>query len=241
MIAKFLQIHSPYRQLEKKLGYSFRRMRFLETALMHPSFRFETKDADADNQRLEFLGDSVLNFVSAEYLFKRFPDLDEGAMTSLRSRLTSGEALAKVAARLEFGKYLKLGKGELKTGGQNRASNLADGLEALIAAAYLDGGMKAVVGIFQRLFVPVFDISPGDNWADNPKGELQQITQNAWNTNPSYCLVSQEGPSHDKRFTIEVRIKGKPFGRMVAASRRDAERRAAAETIALLRKTGAIE
>ncbi len=238
---KFFTGKNPYRDIEKRLGYSFRRRHFLETALLHPSFRFESQDVEHDNQRLEFLGDSVLSLVSTDYLFKTFPDLDEGPLTAIRSRLTSGKALAKVARHIELGNYLKLGKGELKTGGHERASTIADAMEALLGAAYLDGGIKAVALIFKTLFLPMFDISPDDNWIDNPKGELQQITQGKWNTNPEYRLSSQEGPAHARLFTIEVLINGNSMAKVEGSNKREAEQKAAAEAIQHLRKTGAVK
>ncbi len=229
---------NPYRDLEKQLCYSFRHAHFLETALLHPSFRFESRDIESDNQRLEFLGDSILSLVSTDYLFKQFPDLDEGALTTMRSRLTSGNALEKVARHIGLGPYLKLGKGERQTGGHERASNIADAMEALLGAAYLDGGVKAVTTIFKKLFLPMFDISPDNNWQDNPKGELQQITQARWNTNPVYRLSAQQGPAHARHFTMEVLVNGNPIVKVEGPNKRQAEQSAAAEAIKCLRKPG---
>ena len=131
----------PYRKLERSIGYSFRKRKLLETALIHRSFRFETEGIDSDNQRLEFLGDAVLGFVAGAFVYKRFASKQEGFLTSLRSQIISGKALAEIATKLKLGEYLQVGKGEAKSGGRCRASTLADALEAVIGAAYLDGGI----------------------------------------------------------------------------------------------------
>lgn len=234
-------IKNQYRELEKKLGYSFRRREFLATGLMHRSFRFESPEIEKDNQRLEFLGDSVLGLVSADYLYRRFPDSAEGLLTSLRSRLTSGKALVAVARAVKLGEHLKLGKGEQQSGGNARASILEDGMEALLGAAYLDGGLKAVEKIFKKLFIPMIDIDPGNGWQDNPKGELQQVVQSKWNTNPVYKLAAQQGPAHAKVFTIKVLIRGEAVATVTGSNKRDAEQRAAAKALKRLREKGEID
>lgn len=234
-------LNNPYRVIEKQLGYSFRHKDILATALMHRSFRFESQGVEGDNQRLEFLGDAVLGLVSTEYLFNRFPNLEEGPLTSLRSRLASGKALAQVARAIGLGAHIKLGKGERQTGGHERASNVADAMEAILGAAYIDGGLKAVGKIFKKLFLPMIDISPDDSWLDNSKGELQQITQTKWKTNPIYRLTAQDGPAHSKMFTIKVLINGRTVGMAQGSSKREAEQQAARNTLELLRQRGEIE
>ena len=164
----------PYKELEQQLGYRFRRVGFLKTALMHRSYRFENAGVSEDNQRLEFLGDAVLGCLSAGFLYDKHADHDEGKLTSFRSQITSGKALAECAGGLDLGRFLMIGTGEINSGGRERSSNLADALEAIIGAAYLDGGMKAARKVFNRLFVPMIDRLDGDVWADNPKGKLQE-------------------------------------------------------------------
>jgi len=131
--------HNPYRRLENEIGYSFRRKSLLATALMHRSLRFELGGTMEDNQRLEFLGDAALSLVAGDYLFRNFPKLREGEMTMLRSRLTSGKTLAGIGQKIRLGEWLQLGKGEQKSGGHHRPSNITDAFEAVIGAAYLDG------------------------------------------------------------------------------------------------------
>jgi len=197
---------NPYKDLEKRLGYSFRKRAFLELALMHRSFRFESEAVGMDNQRLEFLGDAVLGFIAAEYLFEASRDMDEGGLTAFRSRATSGKTLARLAQDVRLGDYIKIGKGEEKTGGRTRPSNLEDALESVLGAAYLDGGMKAVRKIFQRVFVPAMPDLSEDVWAGNPKGKLQECAQRVWKRSPLYRIVTREGPPHAALFTAEVTI-----------------------------------
>ena len=161
-------------------------------------------------------------------------------MTNLRSKVASGKALAKIGRSIGLGEQLKLGKGERQSGGHQRASNIADAMESILGAAFLDGGMKAVGKIFKKLFVSLIDADTDVSWSDNPKGELQQITQTKWKTNPSYLVVTQHGPSHSQVFTIKVTINGKTVGTGKASNKRDAEQKAAQSAIQLLRKRGDI-
>ncbi|MBI3985962.1 MAG: ribonuclease III, partial [Lentisphaerae bacterium] len=225
-----LFFHNPYRALEKKLGYSFRDKELLAMALMHPSFRFETA-APSDNQRIEFLGDSALSLVSGDYLYARFPELDEGGLTRLRSQMTCGKTLADIGMAIGLGDELKLGKGEKQTGGHRRPSTIGDALEAVIGAAYLDSGLKAVNKIFQKLFVPCIELSPTDEWSDNPKGHLQKIAQRRWKRNPHYRVVRHEGPQHAKTYFVEVNVADIIAGAGQGLNKRDAECRAAQDVL----------
>jgi ribonuclease-3 len=230
MIGLFRQ--NPYRDLEKVLGYHFRNRELLEEAFIHRSFRFEkNSDVQKDNQRLEFLGDAVLGLVAASYLFERFPDEDEGILTAARSRLTSGSALATIAGGIDLGARLKLGKGEEQTGGRTRPSNLADMLEAILGAAFQDGGLKAADAIFRHLFVP--QLVPGDaaEVEANPKGRLQQICQQRWKVSPFYVILSEEGPRHAREFRVEVRSGEREMGQGIGASKRAAETAAAVDAL----------
>jgi len=225
---------NPYKNLEKKLGYSFRDKNLLATALMHRSFRFETHNIEHDNQRLEFLGDSALGLVATDYLFNKHPNLEEGPLTSLRSQMASGKALAKIGLAINLGDNLKLGKGEMKSGGNQRASNVMDAMEAVLGSAYLDGGLKAVRKIFNNLFIPMIKINPEESWLDNPKGQLQQITQKKWKINPTYHVIKQDGPSHLKLFTIEVIVNEMKIGVGKGSTKQEAEQQAAQNTIQIL-------
>lgn len=223
---------NPYRDLEKSLGYTFRSKERLSRAFLHRSFRFENGgDAGDDNQRLEFLGDAVLGLVAASCLFAKFPDKDEGLLTSMRSRLTSGAALARLAHKIDLGSRLKLGKGEEQTGGRQRPSNLADTLEAILGAAFLDGGLKAAEAIFHHLFVPHLELGDDAETEANPKGRLQQICQQRWKTSPFYAILSEEGPRHAREYLVEVRLGERELGKGSGASKRAAETAAALEAL----------
>ncbi len=218
---------NPYRDLEKSLGYRFRDRRLLATALRHRSFRFESDEEQTDNQRLEFLGDAALGLVASDYLFRRYPDIQEGPLTCLRSRLASGKALAQLGAAIDIGRHIQFGKGEQLSGGPERDSNLTDALEAVLGAAYLDNGLKAVSKIFHALFVPTIEIDPQDRWGDNPKGHLQIVAQQRWQANPSYRVARRDGPPHASVFWVEVALRGTVLGAGRGSTKRDAEQAAA--------------
>jgi ribonuclease III len=226
---------SPYRDLEDKLGYRFSNEALLETALTHKSFRFENDGVDSDNQRLEFLGDALLGFIVAAELFARFGKMDEGALTAMRSQLASGKALANIAAHIHLGTHLKMGKGENQSGGRKRGSTLADAMEAVLGAAYLDGGIKAVQKIFEKLFVPAVESLSGDVWNENPKGQLQEYAQKEMKTSPKYRVVQREGLPHATIFTVEVSLIHAPVvGTGTGRSKQEAEISAARDLLAKL-------
>ena len=220
---------NPYKVLEKSIGYRFRDKALLERALLHRSFRFEQRQVTSDNQRLEFLGDAVLGMATAAYLFNTHADKPEGDMTSLRSRVTSGKALAEIARGIGLGDFLKMGRGEEKSGGRERASTLEDAMEAVIGAAWLDGGSRATDKIFKTLFVPQLRSLSGDVWADNPKGKLQELVQARWKMSPQYDVVRREGPPHAAVFHVEVKL---PDGNSASGSARSKQ---AAEADAALK------
>lgn len=237
MIARF---RNPFRSLERNLGYSFRRRAHLEAALTHRSFRFESAgEVQVDNQRLEYLGDAALGLVTAQYLFEQHPSLDEGDLTRMRSRLTGSRTLADLARQCGLGEFLKLGKGERNSGGAARDSNLEDALEAVLGAAYVDGGMRAVQKVFDHLFVPLArQVSVEPAHVLNPKGALQEYCQREWKQSPTYHTRSLEGPSHDRRFTVVVSLGSRELATGTAANQRAAQAEAAA---AALRKLTAGE
>jgi ribonuclease-3 len=222
---------NPYRSLEKALGYRFRRKHYLEAALTHRSFRFERTGVEMDNQRLEFLGDAALGLIAAAHFYHRHPDLQEGDLTRWRSRITSRDALARIAGRIELGAHLRLGFGELKSGGHQRPSNLSDALEAVLGAAFLDGHMKAVEKIFNTLFVPDAESLLEEPAMDNPKGALQELAQRSLKISPRYRTISEEGPAHSRQFKVEVLIDGQVAGRGEGQSKQQAEIRAAREAL----------
>lgn len=222
---------NPYKPLERLLGYRFRRRRHLELALTHPSFRHETPDVDTDNQRLEFLGDAALNLVTAAWLYEHRPDDEEGRLTQVRSRVTSTEALGEVASDIGLGGYLRLGRGELIAGGARRAGTLADAIEAVIGAAYVDGGLKAVRKIFERLIVPRIESLRLTYSSDNAKGILQELCQRRWGRMPHYRKVAEIGPAHQRVFTFEVSVDDRLLGTGEGPNRKIAEMRAAATAV----------
>lgn len=223
--------HNPYRPLEKAIGYRFWRKSRIEHALLHPSFRHEHGTALEDNQRLEFLGDAVLGLLAASHLYKEQPLASEGEMTKLRSMITSTKALASIAAQVDLGSYLRLGRGELISGGRSRTSILADAMEAVIGAAYLDGGMRAVRGIFRKLFKPVLSKIASSSAIENPKGVLQELAQRCCGENPRYVLVSETGPAHQRIYTTNVCIGDKIAGSGTGANKRESEIEAALDAL----------
>lgn len=218
---------NPYRELEKALGYRFRRRQWLEQALTHPSFAHEQTPELPDNQRIEFLGDAALGLVAAAFLCEARPEANEGTLTKMRSLLSSTKALAHLAASIGLGSYLRLGNGEDQDGGRARPSILADALEAVIGAAYLDGGQKAVEKIFQCVFKPRSDELIATPQGGNPKGELQERAQGANMSIPKYRLVKEEGPPHQRTFTVEVYIGNNLHGSGQGHTKREAETNAA--------------
>ncbi len=215
------------KELEKILGYEFNDISVLKMALTHRSYRYEEPNLKVDNQRLEFLGDAVLGFVTASYLYDKNRNDNEGVLTCLRSQVTSGKALADIARKIRVGRFLLLGRGEELSGGRERSSNLADAFEAILGAVYIDGGIEGVKKVFARHFLPVMDNLDGDVLAANPKGKLQKLVQSKWKTHPVYRLVDKDGAEHAAVFTVEVDVNNKCVGHGVGRSKQAAERAAA--------------
>ncbi len=219
-------IHSPYKKLEQAIGYRFKKKTVLELALTHPSFRYENPETEDDNQRLEYLGDAVLSLMAAEYLFDHHPDAREGDMSKRRSRLTQDRKLAQIGAGIGISEFIRLGVGERKNGGADRASNLADAVEAIIGAAWVDGGARAANKIFKKIFIPELGEQQAAPVKTNPKGALQEYAQSHGHEIPVYETVAAEGPEHDRIFTVEVSACGKKWSAK-AGSKREGERQAA--------------
>ena len=219
------------RELERAVGYKFKKKKLLRMALIHRSFRFENEGVSVDNQRLEFLGDAVLGFLTAADAYGEFPDWDEGALTAIRSRTTSGKALAECAHAIDLGRYLQMGKGEERSGGRSRPSNLADALEAVIGAAFLDGKTRAARKIFLKLLAPRMKGSDADVLASNPKGRLQEYSQNRWKAEPRYATIKREGPAHAALFTVRVTLPDGTQEVGKAPNKQEAESRAASRVL----------
>ncbi len=226
---------NPYRDLEKKLGYAFKKRALLETAFMHRSYRYEAKDINDDNQRLEFLGDAVMGFVVAAHIYRGCATADEGQLTDMRSRVTSGRALAAIARGIGLGQYIKLGRGEEQGGGRQRESVLADAMEAVIGAAFIDGGTRAVERIYATLFAPLLGTRV-EVHVENPKGALQEIVQRQHGHGPVYRCVREEGPAHERQYTVEAVVEGRVMGAGTGRSRRLAEAAAALQAVETLLK-----
>ncbi len=223
--------------LEARLRYKFRNPLLLAEALTHPSLGHETQRHHFDNQRLEFLGDAVLQLVFTEYLFEQFPDNAEGVLTKLRARLVSREGLRELAEALEIGRFMMLGRGEEAAGGRERPGLLSDAFEALLGAIYLDSDYTTARRVLlhtSRAFLAQICASTDDV---NPKGELQEILQGLSPVSPKYVIKSHSGPEHDKRFSSDVTWCGTWLGGGDGRSKKEAEVAAARD--ALVRKAWA--
>ena len=213
--------------LESRLGYTFKDRSLLENALMHSSYANERRAAGCvSNERLEFLGDSVLGMVTAEKLYKLFPDLPEGKLSRLRAELVCEQSLHVVALGLGLGDYLLLGKGEAHTGGRERPSILADAVEAIIAAMYLDGGIEIARTFILTKVLAGLDAGVIHHVVDH-KTELQERVQRKADQHLEYRLTGESGPDHDKRFTMAVYLNGEEIGSGVGRSKKEAEQAAA--------------
>ena len=220
------------KSLEEKLGYTFQDKSLLENALTHSSCANESKGRLHSNERLEFLGDSILGMVVADYLFRTHPDLPEGDLTRTRAALVCEGSLVEVAQCLELGAYLKLGKGEEAGGGRTRPSIRADAVEAVLAAVYLDGGIGSARKIIQK-YILSREIE-GLNSQRDYKTALQELIQRESGQSLKYRLTGSEGPDHDKRFFVEVDLNGQPVGAGKGRSKKEAEQMAAKAAIAKL-------
>jgi len=214
------------KDLEAAIGYQFRNVALLQNALTHSSYANERyHNSLASNERLEFLGDSILGMAVAEYLYGNFPDRPEGELTRMRADMVCEQALAAVANRLNLGKHLMLGHGEEQGGGRRRDSILADAVESVIAACYLDGGAEAA-GKFIRKFILCHVPVSGLHNADY-KTALQELVQQKKNQHLTYTLVGASGPDHDKEFSVEVSLNGTVVGCGTGRSKKRAEQEAA--------------
>lgn len=219
-------------ELERSLGYTFRDKKILLEAITHRSFYHENPDkADAYNERLEFLGDSVLGFVMVEYLFLSDSRLTESVMAKTKSYLVKESVLSEIAHSISLGRYLRLGRGEEATGGRTKRSLLADAVEALLGAIYLDGGYEQARRLILRLFRDKIDAVMRSGQFQDFKTELQERTQLLFNAIPEYRTVKQEGEEHRKIFTVEVYITGTKYGTGCGKSKKEAETIAAREAL----------
>ena len=221
------------KDLEEAIGYRFKNITLLQNALTHSSYANERwHNSLMSNERLEFLGDSILGMLVAEYLYRNFPDRPEGELTRMRADMVCEKTLAAVANRIGLGKHLLLGNGEEQGGGRSRNSILADAVESVIAASFLDGGMEAALQFIQKFIlveVPVTKLHNADY-----KTALQELVQQKKNQVLSYTLVGESGPDHDKCFDVEVKLNGKVVGLGSGSSKKRAEQDAARAAIEAL-------
>jgi len=220
--------------LETQLGYPFQQAHWLETALTHPSYAAEVEKGErVENQRLEFLGDAVLGVVAAEWLLTHCPDWQEGTLTKVRSRLTNTSTLARVARRLDLGASLRLSRGESQSGGREKEGLLADAMEAVLGAVWMDGGLEPVRRLFQRCFKDEIAEAVAAGGDDNPKGDLQERLQRTGGESPRYEVTEESGPAHQRHFKVRVLHGDETLGEGEGDSKREAESgaaRAALET-----------
>ena len=211
------------------LGYRFRDRSLLERALRHASWCNEQQgERGEDNARLEFLGDAVLDLVVGDRLMRRYPQLREGELSVTRAQVVSENGLSEVAKQLDIGRWLLLGKGEEKSGGRTKPSILADAFEALIAAVYLDSGFEEAAGMVNRLLAQRIETVEFKGFYDF-KTRLQETSQARMRATPTYEVVQELGPDHDKRFVVAVKIGSDEWARAVGKSKKEAEQMAAAE------------
>lgn len=226
---------SNLRLLQELLGYSFRDESLLRLALTHPSVAHEATGAVPHNQRLEFLGDSVLGLVLTRELYDKFPGLGEGPLTKARAQLVNRRTLAAEGRRLGLGSYLELSRGEEANGGRERPSALADAFEALMGAIFLDGGYEAAAAFVLRCFREAFGEMTQAPSLENPKGELQEWLQARSSVAPLYEMTSAAGPDHDRVFECAVFHQGVELGRGQGKSKKQAEGQAASAALERLR------
>ena len=218
-------------ELSEKLGYVFRNEEYLQTALTHSSYANENKKGTTlYNERLEFLGDSVLGMVTADYLFTTYPGMNEGQMSRLRAEMVCEKQLVTVAEYLGLGRWMRLGRGEEVTGGRGRPSILADAVEAVLAAVYLDGGLKNASRLIHRLVIDPF-IQGGEAEFRDYKTEYQELIQRKAGRVISYRLEAERGPDHDKEFVMQVLVNDRVRGTGAGKTKKAAEQMAAKDAL----------
>jgi ribonuclease-3 len=217
-------------EIQQRIGHRFRDPALLERSLTHTSYANENK-VPSHNERMEFLGDSVLNLVVSEYLMNACPDSTEGDLSRLRAAVVSEPALAAVARDIGLGPFILLGRGEEQTGGRDKDSLLANSLEALIAAIYIDSGKEQAEAFILRFFEDGIKRTCTSGGSFDYKTRLQELCQDRLKQLPDYRIVSETGPDHQKQFEVEVSIKGQVFGRGLGKSKKEAEQRAAKEAL----------
>ncbi len=224
-------------ELERCLTYHFKDPALLQQAITHKSYLNEAREkSQKDNERLEFLGDAVLDLVISQDFLLNYPDTAEGELSKMKARIVSETALAKVARRLEIGRFLLLGRGEEMTQGRAKPSLLANAIEAVLAAIYLDGGLESARDVIQKIFKDdIEELLKTEAFTDY-KTELQELCQRDYEILPVYTVLSESGPDHQKTFEVQLSIKGNVYGRGIGHSKKEAEQQAAHEALEKLKK-----
>lgn len=221
------------KELEKKIGYTYKKISYLENALTHSSYANESKNGLKSNERLEFLGDAVLSIVVSDYIYRNCPRLPEGELSKLRAALVCEKSLCRFSKELGVGKYLKLSNGEKNLNGQERPSILADAFEAIIASIYLDGGIEEARRFILSFVEPEIK-NPKPRAFKDYKTTLQEIIQKNPEEHLEYVLIGEEGPDHNKRFFVEVHLNSNVIGKGGGRSKKEAEQQAAREALELM-------
>jgi len=224
-------------EAEKALNVTFSNKALLQRALTHRSYLNENPDYPLeDNERLEFLGDAILDFITGEYLYHRFPEMPEGRLTNLRSALVRTETLANFATQLDLGAHLLLGRGEEDSGGRRRPAILCDAFEAFIGALYLDSNLETVRRFVYAIIDPALQAILAADTDKDAKSRLQEVAQSHYQLTPTYRTVLEEGPDHAKEFTVEAVIGGKVYGRGKGFSKQNAAQAAAQAALQVLER-----
>ncbi len=221
------------KELEKRIGYHYKNISYLENALTHSSYANEVRHGVCSNERLEFLGDSVLSVVASDHIYRNCPDLPEGELSKLRAALVCEKSLCRFSKSLGVGDYLRLSRGEKNLKGNERPSILADAFEAIIASIYLDGGMEQARKFILRFVEPEIK-NPRPRAFKDYKTTLQEIIQKNPEEHLTYVLTGEEGPDHDKHFFVEVHLNNNVIGRGGGRSKKEAEQQAAREALELM-------
>lgn len=220
--------------LETKLNYKFNNIELLKNALVHSSYANEVRGNTHSNERLEFLGDSVLSIIVAAHIYHKYPNMPEGELTRLRASLVCEKSLCALSRELSIGEYLLLGRGEDKNGGRERDSILADAFEAVLAAIYLDGGMDAAKTHIMNTVLRDLKHHGNDDTFKDYKTTLQEIIQRNPEESVTYILVDEFGPDHDKHFTVAVKLNSNVIGQGSGKSKKQAEQMAARQALKLM-------
>lgn len=217
-----------YKKIEEKIDYEFKNKELLKEALTHKSYAYESGGKITyDNEKFEFLGDSVLNLVISDIIYKKNPEYSEGKLSKFRASLINEYTLTQIAKHLKLGKYLLLGKGEEQTGGRDKASLLSNAYEAILAAVYLDSGFRSVYRIIKQHFTDaVFTLAPS-KWDRDYKSQMQEMSHKLYKANPRYKVVLKSGPDHQQVFNVELTINKNVISTGSGNSKKDAEQQAA--------------